>query len=428
MSGPSSAPPEGRAPEGKAAPHRVVVTGLAYLSGLGFGPDDHEEALRKGRSAFGPVTRFDTTGFRTAQGAQCDERRLQNLLGSRWTPEQLRGLDVDTRMILWATATALDEAGLRPSAMQSPLPAVLGTTLEGFWQAEQWYAEWLKRTSAHARPRKLRHCMAGGQLTTIADLLGMPLEPMVVSNACATGVSAIGRMFRRIRSGAAESGIAGGYDTLTRFIQLGFDSLGALSAKGCTPFDRDRSGFFIGDAAAVLFLERLESARRRGAKIRGELLGYGESLDGYHPTHPDPEGKGIARAMRQALAMAGLEPGAVDYVNAHGTGTPANDAAEARGILLAFGDEVGRRVAVSSTKALVGHTLGAAGALEQCFCFLAMERGFLPIQAGIATPDPACPLNLVRSPEGRPRVAMNNSLGFGGANGVLLSRRWEESP
>jgi 3-oxoacyl-[acyl-carrier-protein] synthase II len=407
--------------------NRVVVTGLGYMSGLGFGAGDHESALREGRSAVGPITRFDTAGFRTARGAECDGRRLLSLLRERWSAGDLRGLDVDTRMILWATAAALEDAEVKPSTLQQPLPAVVGTTLEGFWQAEQWYEECLKRSAVHARPRRLRLCMSGGQLATLAELLGMPLEPMVLSNACATGVNAIGRLFRRIRAGAAEIGIAGGYDTLTRFIHLGFDSLGALTPKSCTPFDRNRSGFFIGDAAAVLVLETLESARRRKAKIHGEILGYGESLDGYHPTHPDPEGKGIARAIRQALEMAALEPGAVDYVNAHGTGTPANDAAEAKGILLALGEETGRRVPVSSTKALVGHTLGAAGALEQCFCFLAMERGFLPVQAGLEIQDPACELNLVRTPEGRPRVALNNSLGFGGANGVLLSRRWEEA-
>ena len=410
-----------------SSPCRVVVTGMGYLSGLGFGPDDHEPALREGRSAVGAIRRFNTTGFRTANGSQCDEDRLDRLLRARWSAGQLRGLDVDSRMVLWSVSTALDDAGLRRSDLTRPPPAVVGTTLEGFWQAEQWYEEFLKRTALHARPARLRLCMAGGQLAMVAERLGMTLEPMVVSNACATGVNAIGRLFRRIRSGAVEVGLAGGYDTLTRFIQLGFDSLGALTPKVCTPFDKNRSGFFIGDAAGMLVLESLDSARRRGAKIRGELLGYGESLDGYHPTHPDPQGRGIARAIRQALEIAGLEPGAVDYVNAHGTGTPANDAAEAKGILLALGDEAGRRVPVSSTKALVGHTLGAAGALEQCFCLLAMERGFLPVQGGLQTQDPECPLNLVRTPQGRPRVALNNSLGFGGANGVLLSRGWEEA-
>jgi 3-oxoacyl-[acyl-carrier-protein] synthase II len=411
-----------------SVPCRVVVTGMGYLSGLGFGPLEHEAALREGRTAMGPIRRFDTTGFRTALGSQCDRERLDRLLAARWGAERLRGMDVDTRMILWATSTALEDAGLRPAASARPLPAVLGTTLEGFWQAEQWYGECLKRSALHARPRRLRYCMAGGQISAIAELLRTPMEPMVVSNACATGVSAIGRLFRRIRAGMGEVGIAGGYDTLTRFIQLGFDSLGALSPKACTPFDKNRSGFFIGDAAAVLVLESFESARRRGAAIHGELLGYGESLDSHHPTHPHPEGRGIARAIRQALEIGGVEAAAVDYINAHGTGTPANDSAEAKGILLALGGDVGRRVPVSSTKALVGHTLGAAGALEQCFCLLAMERGFLPVQAGLQTPDPECPLNFVRSSAGRPRVSLNNSLGFGGANGVLLSRGWEESP
>jgi 3-oxoacyl-[acyl-carrier-protein] synthase II len=270
--------------------------------------------------------------------------------------------------------------------------------------------------------------MAGGQISTLAEILGIPLEPMVISNACATGVSAIGRLFRRIRCGASEIGLAGGFDTLTRFIQLGFDSLGALTPTACAPFDRNRSGFFIGDGAAMLVLESLESARRRKAPIHGEIIGYGESLDSHHPTHPDPEGRGIARAMTQALEMAGIGADSVDYVNAHGTATLANDAAEAKGILLALGEEVGRRVPVSSTKALVGHTLGAAGALEECFCLLALERGFLPVQAVTTQLDPGCPLYLVRTPEGRPRIAINNSLGFGGANGVLVTRRWEEGP
>lgn len=407
-------------------PVRVVVTGLGYVSGLGFGPEDHEDALKQGRSSVGPVRRYDTTGFRTSKGAQCDEARLEALLRARWGAEPLRGLDVDSRMLLWSATTALDQAGVKPSMLQAPFPAVLGTTLEGFWQAEQWYAQAYRRTALHARPRRLIHCMAGGQLSTLAEILGMPLEPMVISNACATGVSAIGRLFRRIRNGASEIGVSGGYDTLTRFIHLGFDSLGALSPGTCAPFDRNRSGFFIGDGAAMLVLESLDSARRRGVRILGEIIGYGESLDSHHPTHPDPEGKGIARAMTQALEMAGVSAGSVDYVNAHGTGTPANDAAEARGILRALGEDVGRRVPVSSTKALVGHTLGAAGALEECFCLLALERGFLPVQAATLEPDPDCPLHLVSSPEGRPRIAVNNSLGFGGANGVLVTRRWED--
>jgi 3-oxoacyl-[acyl-carrier-protein] synthase II len=406
-------------------PRRVVVTGLGFVSALGFGPEDHEPALRQGRGGPAPITRFPTEGFKTRQGGQCDERRLDRELRDRFPAPELRGLGVDSRMLVYAATRAIDDARLRPP---SPLPVVIGTTLEGFWQGEQWYETVFRRAPDRARPRRLLQMTSGAQLATLAGLLGLPLEPEVVSNACATGVSAIGRLFRRIRHGGCEAGLAGGYDTLTRFIQLGFDSLGALTSGACAPFDRARSGFFLGDAAAVLALEELESARRRGAPIRAEILGYGESADGHHPTHPHPEGEGLARAIRLALTSAGVGPGDIDYVNAHGTATPANDAAEAKGLLRALGEDVARRVPVSSTKALTGHTLGAAGAIEQCFCVLALERGFLPVQANLSDPDPACPLAFVRDPRGAPRTAMNTSLGFGGANGVVLARRWEERP
>jgi 3-oxoacyl-[acyl-carrier-protein] synthase II len=404
---------------------RVVVTGLAYVSGLGFGHEDHERALREGRSAAAPITRFDTAGFRTSRGAQCDERALEARLLERFSPARLRGLGVDTRMALYSVGAALKDAGLSAKNLPLPFPLVLGTTLEGFWQGEQWYEEVLRRSPQKARPRRLRLATSGAQLSTIAGLLSMPIQPAVVSNACATGLSALGRLFRRIRRGAESLGIAGGYDTLTRFIHLGFDSLGALTPKTCSPFDRNRSGFFLGDGSAALVLESLKSARLRGARIRMEILGYGESADGYHPTHPEPGGKGIARAVSLCLESAGIPASQIDYVNAHGTATPANDQAEARGLLLALGEAAGRRVPVSSTKPLVGHTLGAAGALEQCFCSLALERGFLPPQANLSELDPDCPVSVVRDAAGRPRIALNTSLGFGGANSVLLSRRWE---
>ncbi len=393
---------------------RVVVTGLGCATALGFGPDDHIPSLKAGRSAQAPITRFDTTGFRSSSGGQVDERRLEAMLLERFPRRALLRLDVDTRLLLWATSEAL--GSLRPSS----LPALLGTTLEGIWQGEQWYAEGLKRGPEHARPRRLLQATSGGQFATLAELLDIALEPLCVSNACATGVSAIGRLYRRIRRGACELGLAGGYDTLGRFIHLGFDSLGALTPSLCRPFDKNRSGFFLGDGAAVLLLESLDAARKRGARILAELVGYGESVDSHHPTHPDPEGRGLARAIRQAVEGVA---GEIDYINAHGTATPANDAAESKGIRAALGE---RAIPTSSTKALVGHTLGAAGAVEQAFCIWALERGFRPLQANLLEQDPACPLALVRDPAGAPTLAMNTSLGFGGANAVLLARRWEE--
>lgn len=394
---------------------RVVVTGLGCVSALGFGPEDHVPALKSGRSAQKPITRFDTAGFRTSTGGQVDERALEARLLERFPRPAIAKLDVDTRLLLWATSEAL--GGLRVDG----LPAILGTTLEGIWQGEQWYAEGLRRGPERARPRRLLQATSGGQFATLAELLGMSIDPLCVSNACATGLSAIGRLYRRIRRGEREIGLAGGYDALGRFIHLGFDSLGALTPGVCAPFDKKRSGFFIGDGAAVLLLESLDSARRRKSKILAEIVGYGESVDSHHPTHPDPEGRGLTRAIR--LATEGVE-GDIDYINAHGTATPANDAAEAKGLRAALGE---RPIPVSSTKALVGHTLGAAGAVEQAFCVWALERGFRPTQANLTEPDPACPLALVRDPSGAPTLAMNTSLGFGGANAVLLSRRWEDA-
>lgn len=403
------------------AAERVVVTGWSCITALGFGPDEHEAALRSGRAGSGPITRFDTSGFKTRVGGQCDERRLGELLERRWPAPRLRGLEIDTRMFLGSLAWAIEDAGLEVSR---PLHLSVGSTLEGFCAGERWYDERLRRK---ARPRRLLQCMAGAQAAVAAELLEIPLAPTFMSSACASGAAAIGRLFRSIRAGRCDAGVAGGYDYLSRFTHLGFDALGNLTEKPCAPFDRDRCGFFVGDGAAMLVLESLTSARRRGARIRGEILGYGESVDGYHLTHPDPEARGMARAIRLCLEQSGVRPEEIDYVNAHGTATAANDAAEARGLLKALGEECGRRVAVSSTKALTGHTLGAAGAVEECFCLLALERGFLPPQANLGEADPACPLRFVRSPEGRPRIAMNNSFGFGGANGILLARRWEEA-
>jgi 3-oxoacyl-[acyl-carrier-protein] synthase II len=399
---------------------RVVVTGLAYVTSLGFNHDDHEPALREGRSGVGPITRFPTDGFRTRAAGQVDERALERRLLERHPAKGLRRLGVDTRMLLWAAGGALDDAKLRPSR---PLPAIVGTTLEGFLQMETWYDEHLH--GRNARPTRLLTATGGAQLAAVAGLLGVPLEPAIISNACATGITAIGRVFRRIRAGACEAGIAGGYDCVTRFVHLGFDSLGATTTTQCSPFDKARSGFFIGDGAAILVLESLASARRRGATIRAEIAGFGESADCHHHTQPDPEGKGVARAVRDAAAMAGVTAADVGYINAHGTATPANDAAESRGIVAALGEEA-TRIPISSTKPLVGHTLGAAGAVEQCFCILALERGFVPPQANLVAQDPACRVNVARSAEGKPQVAMNNAFGFGGANGVLVARRWRE--
>jgi 3-oxoacyl-[acyl-carrier-protein] synthase II len=228
-----------------------------------------------------------------------------------------------------------------------------------------------------------------------------------------------------VRNGGAERVLAGGYEGLSRLLFAGFDSLQALSATTCRPFDAHRDGLALGEGAAVLALESLESAKKRGAEILGEVSGYGETIDLHHLTQPHPQGDAALKSMSLACERAGITPDQVDYINAHGTGTPLNDGAEA----LAIQRWAGGRAAslpVSSTKAGIGHLLGAAGAVEAVVCLMALREGFLPPEPAFESPDPACTFPIVReAQEGRARVALSNSFGFGGVNGTLILRRWE---
>jgi 3-oxoacyl-[acyl-carrier-protein] synthase II len=254
-----------------------------------------------------------------------------------------------------------------------------------------------------------------------------------VATACASGAHALAAARRWIADGVADAVIAGGAEAaVTPLAFAGFCSMRALSrrnedpAGACRPFDADRDGFVLAEGAAALVLERADAARRRGARVYAELAGAASTADAFHITQPDPEGAGQARCMALALADAGVGPGDVGYLNAHGTGTEQNDRAEARAILAAFGDEAGRAVPVSSTKSMTGHLLGAAGALEAALCALVVDRGVAPPTINLARPDPECPLAHV-APEARRApiaVALSNSFGFGGTNATLVLRRW----
>ena len=243
------------------------------------------------------------------------------------------------------------------------------------------------------------------------------------SNACASGANAIGRAFRDVRAGAADIAVCGGYDPLSEFAFAGFHCLQALTAELCRPFDRNRSGLAIGEGAGVLILEGWERAEARGARIRGEIVGYGESTDAYHMTRPEPGGRGAEDALRRAIEDAGLEPGQVDYINAHGTGTPFNDATESAAIGAVFGPAAAR-IPVSSTKAMIGHLLGGAGAVEGILTVMALREKRIPPNINYETPDPECALRIVREPETPVRmdIALSNSFGFGGSNATLAFR------
>jgi 3-oxoacyl-[acyl-carrier-protein] synthase II len=262
------------------------------------------------------------------------------------------------------------------------------------------------------------------QARSILDALGCSGPITVISTACASGANAIGHAADLIRGGQAERVIAGGYDALGQLVFSGFDSLQALSPTVCRPFDARRDGLALGEGAAVVNLETLASAQRRGAEILGELIGYGTSIDQHHLTQPHPQGNTTSAVMRQACANARVTPDEIDYVNAHGTGTLLNDGSEA----LAINDWAGPRAGtlpVSSTKASIGHLLGGAGAVEAVVCLMVLREQWLPPQRLFETPDPACKFPIVREPrDAAVKVVLSNSFGFGGVNASLIFRRW----
>jgi 3-oxoacyl-[acyl-carrier-protein] synthase II len=267
----------------------------------------------------------------------------------------------------------------------------------------------------------------------ISIMLGTRGPNLALATACATGSHALGEAAEIIRRGRADMMIAGGTEAaMVPMALAGFENMQALSSRNddptraSRPFDRDRDGFVMAEGAGVVILERLDKAQARGARIYGELVGYGNTADAHHITAPEAEGMGAADCMRMALEDAGLAPSDVDYINAHGTSTPLNDAGETRAIKLAFGDAA-YRVAISSTKSMTGHLMGSAGAIEAAFCLLTMRDGIIPPTINYETPDPLCDLDYVPNEARRTRVnvAMSNSFGFGGHNGTVVFRRLE---
>jgi 3-oxoacyl-[acyl-carrier-protein] synthase II len=257
----------------------------------------------------------------------------------------------------------------------------------------------------------------------LAHALGVGCDLMTIANACASGANAIGHAWERVRQGHAERVLTGGYEGLCQLTFAGFDSLQVLSPSPCRPFDAGRSGLSLGEGAALLALESFESAQRRGAEILGEIIGYGATMDIHHLTQPHPEGTAALTAMKAACAAAQVNPQDIDYVNAHGTGTPQNDAAEAIAIQGWAGERAGT-LPVSSTKAGIGHLLGAAGAVEAVACLMALRGQWLPPQTTLETQDAVCRFRLVREPaEARLETVLSNSFGFGGANATLIFRR-----
>ena len=397
-----------------------MITGAGVITALGQGWKSNAAGFRQGRVAFRPVQLFDVSRQRVRVAAEVD-------LPSDLPPSKLSGrsaarLDRATRLLLWAAHEAWNQAGWTPS---ENLPLVLGTTSGGMNLGQALYRQAISTSHSHkGQPTRVVEYQPQLQALKLANAFGFSGPITVIANACASGANAIGHAFEVLRNGHAERVLAGGYEALCQLLFAGFDSLQALSPTQCRPFDAHRDGLGLGEGAAVLCLETFECARRRGACILGEIAGYGASTDDHHLTQPHPNGDAAFASMASACASARIRPDQVGYLNAHGTGTPLNDSAEAVAINRWSGS-FSANLKVSSTKSSIGHLLGAAGAVEFVVCLMALHGQWLPPTSTIQTPEPSCNFSIVQSPtEAHFDYALTNSFGFGGANATLILRRW----
>jgi 3-oxoacyl-[acyl-carrier-protein] synthase II len=405
---------------GDSAAHRVVITGAGIISGLGVGWQRNAEGFREGRTAFSPVSLFDVSRQRVKTAAQVD--LPGKLPPNRLTPRQTGRLDRAATMLLLASSEAWEQAGWDGT---EPVRLVLGTTAGGMTLGESYFRQAVEQPQRkRQQPTRALYYQAQTQARIVADALGFSGPVTLISNACASGANAIGEAWELIHAGHCDRALAGGYDALSQLVFAGFDSLQALSPTACRPFDASRDGLALGEGAGILALEGFESARRRGADILAEVIGYGMTIDTHHLTQPQPEGDAAVASMDLACRSAQVTPAEISYLNAHGTGTPLNDSAEAIAICR-WADGHAGQIPVSSSKASIGHLLGGAGAVEAVVCVMALRQQWLPPQTNFQEPDPLCKFPIVRQPkEARIEIALSNSFGFGGVNATVVLRRW----
>jgi 3-oxoacyl-[acyl-carrier-protein] synthase II len=410
---------------------RVVITGIGLVSSLGIGTDANWTALLAGTSGVGPITRFDTTGFAAQIAAEVKGFDPLNFVGKK----DVKKMDVFIQYAIAAAQFAMDDSNLAITSANAPEVGVfIGSGIGGFQTIEHEHSALLEGGPRKISPFFIPSAIINLAAGHVSIRFGAKGPNLATCTACSASAHAIGESFEIIKRGDADAMIAGGSEAaITPMSVGGFGRLQALSTRNddpttaSRPFDRDRDGFIIGEGAGVVILEDLESARRRGARIYAEVVGYGASGDAYHITAPSEDGDGGVRVMRMALRKAGIAPEQVDYINAHGTSTPYNDRLETLAIKTCFGDHA-RRLAVSSTKSMTGHLLGGAGGLEGGISALAVYHQVAPPTINLSTPDPDCDLDYVPHTR-RPmpmQYALSNSFGFGGTNAALLFRKYDE--
>jgi 3-oxoacyl-[acyl-carrier-protein] synthase II len=409
---------------------RVVITGMGAITPIGNDVPTLWQSIRNGVCGIGPVTRFDASRVDAKIAAE-----VKNFdPGKYFDVKEARRMALFTQFAVAAATDAWKDAGLAGGGVDPERAAViLGNGIGGREIDTEAYKTLQERGPARLSPMTIPKIIPNEAAGNISMTLNIKGQVHTVVTACASGTDAMGVALDAVRSGRADVVITGGTESaITEFSIGSFCALKALSTghndeplKACRPFDKNRDGFIMGEGAGVLVIEALEHAQRRGARIYAELAGYGGTGDAYHLTAPHPDGDGAIRAMRLALADAGMQPGDIDYINAHGTSTPLNDPMETKAVKGVFG-EYARRLKVSSTKSMTGHLIGAAGGVEAILCVLALRDQYFPATINYETPDPECDLDYVPNVgvNGRIRAALSTSLGFGGHNGVVIMKEY----
>jgi len=399
---------------------RIVITGLGTINAVAHNIPDFISALSAGVCGIGPLDLFDTDGFRCHNGGQIKNFSPRNYIPQHFSLKRMSRADL---LSFAATLEALNDAGLYPlpQLLAEETGVVIGGGSGGLLEAERFYKDLLKNSGKHARFSRLTTLYCASSADRIASNLSLSGPKATFMTACSAGGTALGYARDLIQNGQAKIVIAGGVEPMCRITYAAFNALKSLDPGVCHPFDKNREGLSLGEAAAILILEPLEAALARGAKIHGEILGYGVTCDSFHMTAPDEKASGAIRAMQAALLDSGLVSDDVDYINAHGTATPVNDVMETQAIKEVFGKRA-YSIPVSSTKAMTAHTLGAAGALEGIVSILALEHGFIPPTINFREPDPACDLDYVTSGARKAdlHIVLSNSFAFGGNNTTVI--------
>ncbi|AGY81797.1 MULTISPECIES: beta-ketoacyl-ACP synthase II [Carnobacterium] len=409
--------------------NRVVITGMGAVTPLGNTVDEFWDGLKAGKNGIAPITKFDATETGITVAGELKDFDATNYMQRKIS----KRMDEFSRYGVAAAVQAVEESGIdREKTDMNRFGVIVGSGIGGLNAMQEQIIKMNTKGPQRVAPFFVPMAIGNMAAGNISIAIGTKGINTSIVTACASGNNSIGEAYRNIKHGYSDVILAGGAEgTINEIGISGFAALTALSTstdpdRASIPFDKERTGFVMGEGAAVLMLESLDHALERGATIYAEIVGYGSTGDGYHMTAPTPDGSGAGRAMQDAMAEAGITPADVGYINAHGTSTGANDSAETMAIKYAFGDEA-KNVAISSTKSMTGHLLGAAGAIEAVACVKALQDGFLPPTIGLQVPDEACDLDYIPN-VGRKadiKYTLNNSLGFGGHNAVTCFKKWE---